>query len=204
MVSSPTEICNLALGHLGERPITSLEENSKAARACSLFYTSTRDEVLRAHRWNFAQDRVVLSQLEETPAFGWQYQYELPADCLRVVEMNDSEVGDEVCSEYIIEGRRLLTNADTVRIVFMRKVDDVSQYDSLFVQAFAVKLAIYLSEMIRGTTRKTEELVQLYERITAPLARRIDANEGRRRKGLFSFNSLLLRARGGSGRLWSR
>src|SRR5688572_8267905 len=118
MANSDTEICNIALGHLGEAPITSLNEDSKAAWACNLHYALTRDELLRGHRWNFAKDRVQLSELAEGPAFGWARQFQLPADCLRVLEFNDQEIGDWISEEYEIEGRRLLTDAAVARIVY--------------------------------------------------------------------------------------
>jgi hypothetical protein len=196
MAASETDICNLALGHLGERPITSLAEDTVAGRACNLHYAATRDELLRSHRWNFAQDRKVLSRLAQAPAFGWSHQYALPDDCLRVLEVNGSEMGDVISDEFIIEGRNILTDADAVNLVFIRRTADVSTFDALFVEIFAVKLGIKLSEKIRGTTGKTAELTQLYERVSAPLARRVDANEGRRRKGLLPLNSLAVRARG--------
>lgn len=195
MPSSETEICNLALGHLGEGRIESLQEESVAARACALHYVNVRDQVLRSHRWNFAQGRLTLPRLEDAPAFGWSYQYELPADCLRVLEFNGTEEGDVISEEYIIEGRRLLTNAATANLVYLRRIENVAQFDALFVEALSAKLAIALSETIRGTTGKTEELTTMYERVTAPLARRVDANEGRRRKGLISINSQAIRAR---------
>lgn len=196
MADSETQICNLALGHLGEAPITSLDENTKAGRACRLHYELTRDDVLRSHRWNFAKDRAILSELSGAPAFEWARQFQLPADCLRVLEFNGSEAGDVISDEFEIEGRRLLTDAAGARLVYIKQVTDVSLFDALFVQALALKLAIVLSEQIRGTTSKTQELTQAYERITAPLARRVDANEGRRRKGLLPVNSMAIRARG--------
>lgn len=202
MASSPTDIANLALGHLGEAPITSFQEDSLAARKAALHYLATRDQVLRSHRWNFAQTRKVLSRLLERPAFGWTYQYELPEDCLRVNEFNGSEAGDWLSDQYIIEGRRLLTDATEARLVYNRRIDDVSDFDALFIEALSLKLAIVLSESIRGTTSKTADLTQLYEQKTGPLARRVDANEGRRRKGLLPLNSHSIRARGiGSGML---
>ncbi len=196
MISSSTEVCNLALGHLGEASITSLDEDTTAARACALHYAMTRDELLRSHRWNFATTRAALVLLDASPAFGWSYQYQLPSDFLRVLEVNDSEAGDVISGEWIIEGRVLLTSWDAVQLVYIRQILDVSQFDALFVQALALKLAVYLSETIRGTTGKTQELTLAYERVTAPLARRVDANEGRRRKGLLPLNSLFVRARG--------
>jgi hypothetical protein len=195
MASSPTDICNLALAHLGESRIESLDEDNVASRACSMHYAFTRDEVLRSHRWNFAVKRAVLSRLEEDPPFGYAAQYELPADCLRVLEVNGSELGDVLCGPYVIEGRRLLTDAAAVNLLFIRRAADVSQFDALFAQALALKLAVALSETIRGTTGKTAELMAAYERTVAPLARRVDANEGRRRKGLLPLNSPFVRMR---------
>ncbi len=195
MPSSDTDIANIALGHLGEAPIASLDEDTVAARACLLHYAATRDQVLRSHRWNFAQTRVALSALADAPAFGWSYQYALPSDCLRVLECNDTELGDVISEDYVIEGRAILTDATSLNLVYVKKVDDVNQFDALFVEALALKLAIVLSETIRGTTGKTADLTQMYEQRTAPLARRVDANEGRRRKGTLPMNSGAIRAR---------
>lgn len=197
MPSSDTEICNLALGHLGEGQIVSLADGSAAARACALHYGTVRDALLRSHRWNFAQDRATLAALASAPAFGWAYQYPLPVECLRVLEINGSEVNEPETHQYLIEGRKILTNASTADVVYIRRIEDVTQYDALFVEAFALKLAVKLTESIRGTTGKTAELLQEYERLTAPLARRVDANEGRRRKGLMPQTSMAIRARAG-------
>ncbi|SKA88902.1 hypothetical protein SAMN02745166_01505 [Prosthecobacter debontii] len=132
----------------------------------------------------------------KVPKFGWSYQFDLPEDCLRVLEVNDSEAGDWISEEWVVEGRKLLTNASTLRLVYIRDLEsDEALTDSLFAQAFALKLAVALSETIRGTTNKTSDLLTAYQNVTAPLARRVDANEGRRRKGLLPFNSLALRAR---------
>lgn len=196
-ITSETDICNLALAHLGEAPVVSLNEESAASRACQLHYEHCRDKLLRAHRWNFATARATLTALAEAPDFTWAKQYPMPDDCLRVLEVNDSEAGDMVSESWIIEGRSILADATVMEIVYIKRVTDVSEYDSLFVDALSYALAIALSESIRGTTGKTRELFEAYERIIAPLARRVDANEGRRRKGLLPLNSLALRARGG-------
>jgi hypothetical protein len=199
MASSTTDICNLALAHLGESRIESLDEDNLASRACSMHYAFTRDEVLRSHRWNFAVKRAVLSRLDEDPPFGYTAQYELPADCLRVLEVNGSELGDVISGQYVIEGRRLLTDAAAVNLLYVKRVTDVSQFDAIFTQALALKLGVALSETIRGTTGKTSELMAAYERAVAPLARRVDANEGRRRKGLLPLNSPFVRMRFSGG-----
>ena len=197
MFNSETDICNQALAHLGERRISSLDDDTVSARACHLAYDGCRDELLRSHRWNFAQKRAVLVQLEDPPLFGWEFQYSLPADCLRALEVNGSESGDVVSAPYIIEGRLLLTNAAAVNLVYTRQTTTVSEFDNLFCEALALKIAVKISETIRGTTGKTTELLSQYQQLVAPLARRVDANEGRRRKGLLSQNSYLLGSRRG-------
>lgn len=189
------ELCNVALAHLGEARIASINEDTVTARACTLHYGPVRDEVLRSHRWNFA---IARAQLEETtaPAFGWSHAFTLPGDCLRALEINDNEVGDWISETWAIEGRQVLTNAEAVNLVYVRGIGDAALTDPLFAQAFSLKLAAALSETIRGATSKTGDLLQLYDARTAPLARRVDANEGRRRKGLLPLNSFFVRARG--------
>ena len=196
MTTSDTDICNLALGHLGEARVSSLDEDTVAARACALHYGPVLNQVLRSHRWNFAAKRAVLTVNATAPAFGWSYAYDLPADCVRVLELNDSEFND-VSDEYVVEGRQLLTDADKVNLIYIRKITDVAQFDALFIEALALKLAVALSETIRGTTGKTADLLSAYERVTGPLARRVDANEGRRRKGLLPAASQFVIARNG-------
>lgn len=194
-MASTVDIANLALSHLGEERLVALTDNVASARAVDLIYEDVRDEVLRAHRWNFAVKRAVLTALVTAPAFGWALEYPLPNDCLRVLEVNDSEFGDTITDEYVVEGRSILTDAESLNLVYIRRVEEVSQFDPIFKQALALKLAAGLAEKLRGSTGKTADLIQQYERITAPLARRIDANEGRRRKGLLPVSSQAIRAR---------
>lgn len=137
---------------------------------------------------------VVAGSFVLAPDFGWGYEFTLPTACLRVLEVNGSEEGDNRFP-WVVEGRKLLTNQDTANLVYVKQVTDPTLFDPLFVDALSVKLAIKLSDTIRGATSKTEQLTADYERITAPLARRVDANEGRRRKPLKGMNSLAIQAR---------
>ena len=49
--TSSTDICNLALLHLGKQPIADINEASETARRCKLVYNHTRDTVLRDYPW---------------------------------------------------------------------------------------------------------------------------------------------------------
>src|SRR3546814_6931193 len=98
-MTSVVSICNRALTLLGQKTITSLEDNSQAARLCVESYGPTRDAVLRDHPWNCAIARADLAALSEAPAFEFGRQFQLPPDCLRVLELWGSRARGKIRSE---------------------------------------------------------------------------------------------------------
>ena len=149
-------------------------------------------------RGNFATKRVALSQLTPAPLFRWSYRYGLPADQLRLLEVN----GSDVCllgNFWKIEGGELLSNDATMEVVYLYRCEDTSLWDPLFCEALVVKLAVHLSETMRGGSGADEKLMAEYDRMVAPLARRVDANENRPRESLLPGNSRFVAARGNFG-----
>ena len=57
------DICNLALGHLGMLPITSLSGLDPSSKACNRYFNISRDETLENYPWPFAlvQDSLSLN-----------------------------------------------------------------------------------------------------------------------------------------------
>ena len=80
-MASEIDICNLALSHVGGRPIESFTEGTKEAIECGRFYAFDRDAVLEDHNWNFARKRLDLA-LTSDEVSGWTYSYAWPTDCL--------------------------------------------------------------------------------------------------------------------------
>ena len=105
-----TGIANLALSNLGEARIQSLTENSGRARACSARIESCIETVLRMNVWNSALERVLLTQIE-SPVFGWNYTYQLPSDCIKVVEV-------EPISKYMVEKKNILSNETSLYLLY--------------------------------------------------------------------------------------
>lgn len=174
-------VCNAALARLGEARISDLSDGSTVSRACALQFPLTLDEVLRAHWWNFATDRVTLSELAEAPAFGYAHAFQLPADCLRVLEVNGVGGSGDPEAQWEIESGRLLHDEGTVEIRFIKRVTGLNFFDSLALEALIVLLASKLAPSIQGgSTAKAIELKEEYHRIVAPMAKRIDGNESRR------------------------
>ena len=66
-MASVVDICNLALGHLGDpATVSSIDppEGSAQAQHCARFYPIARDSLLEMHSWNFSTYREALAHLQ--------------------------------------------------------------------------------------------------------------------------------------------
>lgn len=180
-MADETSICNLALGRIGDERIISMDDASQSARYCKLFYSQTRDEVLRSHPWNFAIRRDTLTALASTPPFGWDYQYQIPSDLLRLLQFNGWDAWEPL-DLYEIESGKLLTDESTAQIRYIFQITDTTLFDPLFTEALSLKLASKLSRPLTGTQALGEAILGEYQKMTAPLARRIDGGNARPKK----------------------
>ena len=78
-MADDTAITNYALRLLKAQRITSLTDGSNNANAANDVFTQVRDELIRAHNWNFATKRQKLAQSSTTPTFEFDNAYPLPA-----------------------------------------------------------------------------------------------------------------------------
>lgn len=169
-MASVVSVCNRALALLGEAAITSLTENTRAARECSRIFDDIRRRELRKHIWNFARTRTTLAPDSVAPAFGYKYQFTLPSDWIRTVPQNSN-------ADLITEGRKILTNeTDALDLVYIRDVTDVGQWDELFADAVASALAEALAEKLTQSSAKKESARRDYKDVLAE-ARRVNAFE---------------------------
>ncbi len=154
-MASVVGISNSALVKLGATRIISLTEGTKNANLAGEQYEKVRDDLLRAHSWNFAMARAKLAQLSDAPAFGFDYAYQLPSDFLRAVSVHPGDAGAGNVP-YKIEGRQLLAGATDIYLRYVRQVTDPNQMDAMFRETLAWALAVDLSIPITqtGTTRE--------------------------------------------------
>lgn len=163
-----TSICNDALLEIGAERIISIDtDTSKRAIICKEQYSKVRDYALVSHPWVFAIKRVQLGQLESTPVFGYDYQYQLPSDNLRVLKTDEGE-------EYKIENGILLTDASTALIQYIYRCEDSSKYSPNFAFACAYLLASKICYPITQSRELAEGLFNKYRAIVAE-ARSVDA-----------------------------
>jgi hypothetical protein len=180
-VAGVIDIVNQALSALGEARITSLDDPGQSAGLARSLYDSVRDAEIGRHSWNFARARTMLPALSEPPAFGWQYQYQLPADCLRVLEAGpwpQALRDDYIAAEnraWLIEGRNILSNqGPPLNLIYLRRVENPAFYPPAFVEVLAAKLAVRMAERFIGAAGKRELAWKEYE-MTLKQAKRLNA-----------------------------
>lgn len=154
---SVVQICNMALTQVGESTITSLADDNKRARLCDSRYTDVRDSVLRAHPWGSATKRAGLSLLVSTPAYGYDNEFQLPTDWLRIVQPELRDV------EFKIEGRKLLTNESEFNCTYIYRLEDVTEMDPLLRAAIAARLAAELGLPLARSAERQQNLWQQYQ-----------------------------------------
>ena len=170
-MASVVQICNSALNQLGASSITALTENSKNARICNERYETVRDAVYRSHPWNCLVKRVQLAQDSDTPAWGFSYQYTLPSDCLRVLQIKDYN------SDYKIEGRKLLIDESEVYLIYLAMESDVNQLDILLRETISACLAQDIAYAITSNLQVAKLMAEKYQAKLSE-ARHTDASEG--------------------------
>lgn len=164
-MASSVEIVNSALTKLGAKRIMDLSDTQKEAREMNAIFELRRDYLLRTYNWSFAMKRASLSALVTTPEWGYTLEYQLPTDCLRVVQVNDywdvPGYADYLNSPdeemYRIEGRTIRTNLGApLKLRYLRKVTNSGEFDAAFNEVFACDLAFNCAEALTQSNSKKE------------------------------------------------
>jgi hypothetical protein len=170
-MASIVGICNGALNQLGATTILSLNEDSKNARLCNARYSEIRDAVFRSHPWNCLQKRIEISSSTTVPAWGFSYQYDLPGDCLRLLRILEYD------SDHKVEGRSILSNSETMKILYISRVTDPNQYDELLRETLSSALGADIAYAITSNNTTSQNMITSYQEKLRD-ARFVDSTEG--------------------------
>jgi hypothetical protein len=170
-MASTVDICNGALNQLGATTILSLTEDSKNARLCNSRFTQVRDGVFRSHPWNCLQKRVELAQDTTAPAWGFKFAYTLPADCLRLLRILDYD------SNYKVEGRKILSNTSSMKILYIGRVTDPNEYDESLRETLSAALGADIAFAVTSNNTTATNMYNLFQDKLKD-ARFIDSTEG--------------------------
>lgn len=175
-VTSHTEIQNSALIKLGQERILDESDESNRARLVREQYPKVRDALLRAHPWKFARGRADLAVVSPIPDnfsdWDFDYVYQLPSDCMRVLSTNMHPL-----QEWDVEQRYLAANQSSVKIKYIKRITDVTKFDDNFCEVLAWALAADIAYALTGSTTIKDETEKRYQQELA-LARSFNAQQG--------------------------
>lgn len=172
---SETSICNLALSHLGvSTAISGLDERSTAARACNLWYTRCRDELLRSFIWPFAVTTADLSLVNYTPnGPEWTYNYTAPSDVLALLRSPYGSTRNptlDTLTRWRVErnplgGQFLYMDQQAATIEYIARITDPEEFPVDFVIALSYLIAsrICASVVSENASQRTITMLGLYK-----------------------------------------
>ena len=180
-MASVVDICNLALGHLGDTAsITSIDppEGSAQAEHCARFYPIARDTLLEMHNWNFASRRIIPAQLTSTwPEY--KYAYQVPSDVINIVSILPPDAQDDYSTRWaptdapwtnyspVVAAGRYVPQPYTIevmaagtQVIYTNQKDAVLRYTqrvddpTRFTPLFVLTLSWHLASMLAGPVIK--------------------------------------------------
>jgi len=164
------DLSNMALTMIGQQPISTLDDDNNRATMCSERLGDVRDTVLRSHKWNAATKRATLVKTAYTPEFGFANQFVLPTLFIKMIATDlegqayKIEAGNETTgTNYQV----LLTDADTLKIVYVYLLTDVSKMDSTLKHAIACRLAADIALPLTGDLTIADMMFKKYAQVLA-------------------------------------
>jgi hypothetical protein len=140
-VPSQVSICNGALIKIGADRVSSITEDKREAILLNAIWDNARDFVLRGHRWNFATKRVELVPNSTTPEWGYQYEFDIPNDFIRIVDTDPDDIEFVVESDSGGNGRVLRCDESVLDLTYIFQQSNMEAWDHSASKALEWQLA---------------------------------------------------------------
>lgn len=152
--TSNISIASNGLLLLGHSTIASFTEDSTGAVVAANLYESSYLSLLTSHRWRFATKKARLARLTETPLNGFTYKFQIPSDCLYII--NASTARYEVYEDTIY------ANDSDIDIDMIYRVDE-SMLPPYFVKMMEFFLASQFSVPVTSDLNKADMYYKSYQ-----------------------------------------
>lgn len=207
-VTSPNDICNLALDDLKQSPIKNiLTPTSNTEFIMARNYDPIRRECLTDHPWKFAIKRDQWTPNPTTvPLFGYANAYDVPVDYLRLITVGDDYLGN-LKQAYEVENNQLLAvqgdtlfDGTTKDIRYLRDITDVTKFSPLFVIYFRLKLALRLANKFAISSSLKQSIKADFDEV-AVTARAVNGQESKIKR--IQYSRILTKRRGLQSDIWA-
>ncbi len=153
-------VCNQSLGMLGADEIV-INGTTQNHIYCTTFFDDARDEILAAHRWNFAKKRAYALE-STTPIFGWDNAFTKPTDAIKVWAIEEApDALWEVEASLILanEGSAALSwELDKIFIAGQYITSDTSGADLTYLVDTTFTGAVEATDLAANATSQSADL----------------------------------------------
>ena len=136
----------------------------------------------------------------KAPLFGWDYQHTLPADNLRIVNVNGYEANENDSIPFAVELGKLLCDESTITVRYVYQNTTTTEWSQHFINSFSMLLASYIAQDLTGPAGKGAELRSRFEQLISPQAKTHDARQGKGKVIDPDYDAPVVRARRGFSR----
>lgn len=177
--TSSSDIFNLAMDYLDEDIVANITSpNSDNEAIGERWYDTTRQEILRSYPWNFAIKRAILAADVETPAFGFDKQFSVPNDFLKLLTISDENNINIRRDRYQFEDGKVLVSdsGDALNLRYVKDFVDVPAMDATFKTLLAAKIAFNIGYRFTESNTVMQRL-QAQVELNLKAARNADGQE---------------------------
>lgn len=170
MATSAVEIVQRALHKVESDTIESFTEGGTESDLAKLLFDEARQFILKRGLWTWAIKRARLPQVTETPAFGYQYAYRLPADLIKPIEFYADQAGRMVMRDYRREGDGIVCDYTEVYCRYVFDQQDPNKMGPDFRVALEDYLAYQFALSLPGSRALAGDHLERFERVSLPRA----------------------------------
>lgn len=148
MATTKLLLYNRAIIMLGERQLSSIDENREPKRVLDMVWdTGARDFVLEQGLWNFAMRTAMIEYSPSVaPSFGYPRAFDKPDDWVRTAAVCSDEFFRQPLNRYSDEAGYWFADIDEIYVKFVSNDDGYGNNLSLWPQSFAQYVAAYLAQ----------------------------------------------------------
>ena len=193
---SQLEIINLALGHLKQRKIASMDEVSVQASEANRCYETARRDTLRGHDWGFATNVKPLAlnssyAISDTGVYAgkWLFAYAYPSNVVAIWHVYNEATPDKdngelfrVVYDDVNNQKVILTDCDEALGECTFDLEDTTLFDANFVTAFAFRLAASMASNLTGDDSIADAMLKAFN-VYISEAERVSSYEERDNSG---------------------
>lgn len=172
---SELDVCNLALSQIKKPALADLNAKfKKSAKECRRHYPVVRDALQRDYVWNFCTSWQSIGQVNPAPiSKKWSAAYQLPGDCLRVLEVEGLSSNDWVVES---DNRLLCVGTGAKNMNLIIRNTEPGKWDALYLTMTMYRLGTVLAPVLAHSTTLADRLDKMFKEHEMR-AKRADAYE---------------------------